>query len=690
MPVGRYDPLLVALSLLVAVLASYTAFDLTSRVVSTRGIAARIWLWTGAIAMGVGIWSMHFLGMLALQLPGPFGYDPALTFASLLIAIAASGFGLARITRATLPLHRLAAGGLLLGLGIAAMQYVGMAALLRYPAVAWQPVAVLASLALGVTVSAVALWLAFQLRTNRPGVRRSRLIAAAAMGLAIAGTHYTRMMAVDFPLTGASTASHLDPETLALIIGVGSLCLIVAVLLSSLLDARHESRAQQLIASLERANHELTQLALQDPLTRLPNSLLLEDRISQAQRKADRDSSLFAVLFLDLDGFKTVNDSLGRQFGDLVLIESAQRLAAEVRAQDTLARLGGDQFAVVVEGLEQAEDVAQLCERLADTHERPFDLGRHQLRLSLSMGIAVYPQDGQDPHTLLSRAEAAMDRVKHAGRNGYRFFEATMDSSVHGHLELQNALRQALAEREFLLHYQPKFDALSGQIVGVEALIRWLRPGSGMVSPAQFIPAAERSGLILAIGDWALDEACRQMRAWYDQGHRFKMAVNLSAQQFRHARLIETVRATLARHELPPAQLVLEITETTAMEEAETAMGILRTLAEMGVGLSIDDFGTGYSSLAYLKRLPAGELKIDRAFVGELTPGSEDAAIVQAIIALGHTLGRTIVAEGVETVEQRDFLAVSGCDTLQGFLLGRPTTATALSELLAGSSPYKA
>jgi diguanylate cyclase (GGDEF)-like protein len=424
--------------------------------------------------------------------------------------------------------------------------------------------------------------------------------------------------------------------------------------------------------SLAEANEELTYLALHDSLTKLPNRALLEDRLEYSIGVAVREKRNFALMFLDLDGFKAVNDAYGHSVGDLLLIEVAKRIEPKIRMQDVISRVGGDEF-VFLGDVGEPSDAATLAEKLLVIIREPFQIDGHELRMSGSIGIAMYPGNGENQHELLTNADAAMYHAKSLGRDSFCFFETSMNSHVQAHLEMVQDLRQALERREMVLFYQPKFEAPQGPAIGAEALVRWRHPKRGLIQPDDFIPVAEKTGLIVPIGEWVLDEACRQMREWHDAGrHNWTMAVNLSPVQFGHPALIEMVRATLERHALIPHCLTLEITETTAMRDADASAVILQQLHEMGVRIAIDDFGTGYSSLLYLKRLPASELKIDRGFVCNLADDSEDQAIVSAIVALGHTLDLEIVAEGVETRAQQEFLTNMGCDSLQGFLFGKP------------------
>jgi diguanylate cyclase (GGDEF)-like protein len=687
MLVGSYNLLLVLLSLLVAVLASYTALDMAGRVVTAQGRAAFWWLIGGASAMGVGIWSMHFVGMLAFSLPIPLGYDVSITLASLAIAIAASAFALWLVSRRELPWRRLAGGALLMGVGVAGMHYTGMAALRMKPGIDYDPAMFVLSVVIAVLASGAALWIAFRLRGHSHRVRVLRAGAAVVMGVAIVGMHYTGMAAAGFPLGSVCGAAHTGASTewLALVIILITLAVLAIALIISVLDLRMEARTAVLANSLAQANQELAYLALHDNLTKLSNRLLLEDRLNQAIRTADREKRRFALMFMDLDGFKAVNDVYGHHVGDLLLIDVAQRIVGRVRQQDTVARVGGDEF-VVLAHVDDPEDAGTLADALLEAVREPFLAGGHELRVSTSIGIAMYPGDGANQHDLLTNADAAMYHAKGLGRNAYSFFEPSMNANVHQQLQLVQDLRLAIERNELVLYYQPKFHAPHGPIAGVEALVRWQHPVRGLLPANEFIPLAERTGLIVPLGTWVLDEACRQMAQWRREGHvGWSVAVNLSALQFGHAALIDTVRDTLARHALDPHCLTLEITESTAMRDADASLHILQQLDAMGVRISIDDFGTGYSSLLYLKRLPASELKIDRGFVRDLARDTEDAAIVSAIVALGQTLNLRIVAEGVETAEQQAFLTQLGCDSLQGYLLGRPMSAESLSaEAAAG------
>lgn len=671
---GSYSSALVLISLCVAILASYTALDMTGRIATAKGRAVPLWMVGGALAMGIGIWSMHFIGMLAFSLPVDLGYDIGLTAFSLLIAVLSSGFALWLVNQPQLPAWQLALGALIMGTGIACMHYTGMAALRMLPGIDYDPALFSASLAIAVGASAAALWIAFRLRLHTPYVRQIRGLAAMLMGFAIVGMHYTGMAAANFPLGSycGALANGLQGNGLVYLVLITTLAVLAVALLTSVLDARMESRTAALAHSLTLANQELTQLALHDTLTGLPNRTLLADRIDQAIGKVAEQGGCFALMFIDLDGFKPVNDAFGHHVGDLLLKAVASRLRGHLHSQDTLARIGGDEFVLLVE-LREPEDAMDVAVKQVNLVSRAFCVAEHELQLTASLGIVLYPGNGHDQLELLRNADAAMYHAKSVGKNGYSFFDASMNSNARQQLQLLQDLRVALEQRQFRLHYQPKFDAQACVAIGAEALLRWEHPVHGLIPPDRFIGLAEKTGLIIAVGEWVLDEACRQMRLWLDEGYAgWRIAVNLSAIQFCHAGLVDSVARALQANGLPANRLTLEITESTAMHDADVSLNVLQRLADMGVDLSIDDFGTGYSSLMYLKRLPANELKIDRGFVRDLEQDSDDAAIITAIVALGQALGLRIVAEGVETEGQQAFLTHLGCDALQGYLLGQP------------------
>ncbi|MRS89989.1 EAL domain-containing protein [Enterobacteriaceae bacterium RIT714] len=682
MLVSQYNQILVVISFVVAILAAYTALNMAARVAGNQGVAARIWLAGGGIAMGIGVWAMHFIGMLAMDISMSMSYDTAITVLSMVIAIGSSLFALWLVSGEQLRLRRLLPGAFVMGSGIVAMHYTGMAALEVSSAIVWDKMWVAISAAIALAASLVALWLTFRLRHEAAQVALMRLGAAITMGIAIAGMHYAGMKAAQFPDTASGMHHHgINGSWLAVLVSVVALSILGITLLVSMLDARLQARTSLLASSLAEANRELAQLALHDTLTRLPNRILLEDRLDQAISKADREGTHFALLFMDLDGFKAVNDAYGHDTGDKLLVAVTERLRLPLKGQYTLARIGGDEFILLAE-VGGPDDAASLASALVRAIDSPFNVDPYELVVTVSIGIALYPHDGKTDRELMFNADAAMYHTKHMGRNGYHFFQPSMNTLAQTHLQLMNDLWLAIERDELRLHYQPKFHAPAGPILGFEALLRWEHPNQGLLTPDIFLQLAEKTGLIIPIGNWVINEACRQLREWHLQGHlNWSMAVNLSTLQFEQPTLVKTVLNCLARHHLPPESLILEVTETTAMNNPDESVRVLTELTNAGVKASIDDFGTGYSSLLYLKRLPACELKIDRAFVKDLSGASDDATIVSAIVALAKTLNLKVVAEGVETEAQQAFLTELGCNTLQGYLLGKPVTAQTVENL---------
>jgi diguanylate cyclase len=424
-------------------------------------------------------------------------------------------------------------------------------------------------------------------------------------------------------------------------------------------------------------------LAQHDFLTDLPNRMLLNDRIGQAIILAFRHSKKLAILFLDLDGFKHINDSLGHAIGDKILQSITKRLIDCVRFSDTVSRQGGDEFVVLLSEMEHSEDAAITARRMLHVVAEAHSIDQHDLHVTASIGVSVYPDDGLDAETLIKNADTAMYQAKENGRQNYQFFKSAMNVRAVERQSMEVSLRRALERQEFMLHYQPKVDLRTGEITGAEALIRWKHPNRGLVSPAEFIPVAEDCGLILPISKWVLGEACRQGRAWMDAGlPQTAIAVNISAMAFRDESFLESVFAILAETGQDPRFLEFELTESVLMKRAESAASVLQKLRARGIRVAVDDFGTGYSSLSYLRKFPIDALKIDQSFVRQITTTPDDTAIVAAVIAMGRSLKLRVIAEGVETREELEFLQALQCDEVQGYYFSRPVVADEFAGML--------
>ncbi len=441
--------------------------------------------------------------------------------------------------------------------------------------------------------------------------------------------------------------------------------------------------AHKMAEQVKMAKDQLAHLAHHDALTGLPNRILLQDRLSLAIELARRKGWQLALMFMDLDRFKNINDSLGHIVGDHLLQSVALRLSGCMRQSDTISRQGGDEFVMLLPFIKNAEEATLCAQKMLAALEPPHRIDGHDLHISVSIGISIFPKDGQDAETLMKNADTAMYHAKDNGRNHYKFFEPDMNALAVQRHSIEASLRRALEHREFVLHYQPKINLQSGAIVGLEALIRWQHPERGMLLPAEFVSIAEDCGLILPIGRRVLHEACLQAQAWLQAGLPLtSVAVNASALEFRSRDFIESIRAILEDTGLEPRYLELELTESVLMQDAEFTHSMLHELSDLGIKLAIDDFGTGYSSLSYLRQFPIDTLKIDRSFVDRMISSPDDATIVRAVISMGKNLNLRVIAEGVETQEQYAFLLAQDCDEGQGYYFGRPMAAEALAPLL--------
>ena len=632
--------------------------------------AGLAWWVVGGLCLGTGVWAETLVTALALDVPSSTGFMVPIVAAAWLPAVMVAGLSLWLAVYTRLPRRWALPSGAIGGAALGGLLVLMLSAMLFKPALGWHPVWLSIGFALLMAVGGASVMVGQRvLRTEALWWRDALLALVMATGLR-AG-QLALLMAVEIP---SSAQPLVEPGLIAdpLVPALLGSALVLYLLLhaATRLDERHQRRQAQLAASLEAAQHELHHATCRDHLTHLPNRLGFDAALMAALDQ--REEPRLAVMVLNLDGFKPIMHRFGHAVGDNLLRQVAARLRAAVRDDDVVARAEGDEFLVLMVEPGDEHAMAQTAQRLSDAVRQPYLFEEGEIELTASMGVAVYP-DEPNPLRLVDHATEAMLTARSAGGAVYCFFQAGMERMVERQVALQRDLRHAIDRQELTLHFQPKIDAHNGQLCGVEALLRWRHPERGMVSPGEFIPVAERFGLIGRLGTWVLDEACRQARVWMDAGVDIPVAVNVSVHQLRQADLEHKVREALRRHGVPARMLVLEITESVAMDNIEASLKVFDMLDAIGVQLSIDDFGTGYSSLAYLRRLPARQLKIDRCFVRDLDSGCADAqAIVQAVVRLAHALGLKVVAEGVETESQAQALRDLECDELQGFLFARP------------------
>ncbi|WP_010494314.1 EAL domain-containing protein [Paenibacillus elgii] len=786
--IGTYDWFLVFLSYVISVLASYTALEMGGRINAARGRTRLIWLCGGATAMGLGIWSMHFVGMLAYRMPMEVHYDVSLVLLSMVFAVSASYIALAAVGGRHFGWRNWTVGGLFMAFGIIGMHYTGLTAMKMNAVIQYRPLVLSLSVVIAVITSMSAMWLTYYFRDDIGRSRIYRKVGSGfVMGAAISGMHYTGMGAARFisldHMNWMSNELSVETSLIAYVIGMMTLLVLGIALVTSFVDKRlayhaaklHESEQHfqslfdyntdavfsidlegrfiaanpaveaitgysaeetvgrslsriselwstdelnwrfaesvkgipqkfemtikhkqgksidlsvtcvpivvnrevtglfgicQDITEKKQAERRINDLAYRDDLTGMPNRRYLLETLNglpEAEEEFER-----ALLVIDIDRFKLINDSIGQKQGDKLLRQLSDRLHHTADEGKVIARIGSDEFAVLLCGIaggesEAAAEALQLHERL----QRPFTLGAHKVHLSLTIGYAVQSV-AANGEMLLKHADSALFYSKKQGRNRIQAYSSEMDEASEQKLALENGLRLALERDEFEVHYQPQVN-MQGQVIGAEALVRWRHPEQGLVSPGLFIPVAEESGLIHLIGERVLRMACRQNKLWQEAGFPpMPVSVNLSNKQFEQPHLIETIREALQESGLESKYLDLEITESMMAADANNAETTLRRLKQIGVQVSMDDFGTGYSSLSYLNRFPIDKLKIDQSFVRDIAHESSGASIVATIVAMSHHLGLQVIAEGVETQEQIDFLRDKKCDLVQGYYYSPP------------------
>ncbi|KRE51503.1 hypothetical protein ASG85_18095 [Paenibacillus sp. Soil724D2] len=797
---NTYDFPLVLLSIIIAIIASFAALDLGIRIHKAKGNARYIWLSGGAFAMGMGIWSMHFIAMLAFHLSIPVTYNVTLVIVSIIPAILSSGLALYIISQPSLSKFQVITGALFIGTGIVSMHYIGMEAMVMEAAITYNRFLWALSAIIAIVVSLVALLLLFLAKenSNKPGFGWRKARSALIMGVAISGMHFTGMSAASFKHDHqhiSMSGSSFDNTLLAYSIGIGMLIILGLVFISTFVENRFESQSlgserkfrsviesandaiiladskgiiiswntgAQLIFGYQekdvlgkmlqiiiperyreahkkgmerylstgkphvigktvelqglredgsefpielsiadwvedgntyfssiirditerkKAEEKINQMVYLDSLTGLPNRRLLNDRLTQALDQASENKQIIGIMFIDLDRFKYINDTLGHAMGDRLLIEVAKRLRDCMGKMDTVSRQGGDEFIVLLPNT-TSDEITKKAQNIVNLFTRSVVLSDHEMFVTPSIGISLYPSDGRDIETLIKNADTAMYRVKEQGKNNFQFYTPDMNEAVSQKMKLEMGLRKGLERGEFKVYYQPQIDVISGKVIGVEALIRWQHPEWGNIPPDEFIPLAEETGLIIPIGEWVLYEACHQNKIWQNAGYPpLRIAVNISSRQFQQNNLVEIVSKTLKETELDPQYLELELTESI-IQDSKYAITTMQKLKAMGIHLSIDDFGTGYSSLSYLKLFPIDSLKIDRSFTSNIFEDSKDAALVHTIIDMAHNLDLKVIAEGVETQEQLHFLRQRQCNEAQGYFFSRPVSGEELSIFL--------
>ena len=683
-----WDPVLIGISFVVAFIASFIALDSAGKVAISNRRESTFWRLSGGATLGMGIWSMHFIGMLAMKMSMPINYHFSLTAFSFFIALISATLAInIAISGNTLSTKRLVVATGILSAGVVTMHYVGMYAIIEHVAILWSHSLILLSVMIAIVASGVGLWFAFHLRQNTRQALINRLVAALIMALAIASMHYTGTGAATFTHFGHSVHNGLSTLELSVWVCAVTLVILGIMLVVSMVDS--QLRTSRLADNLHQLNCQLEHQVHFDALTGLANRTQIDACLQACLQHSKLDQHQFALVFIDLDRFKVVNDTWGHHIGDQLLIASTQRIYSCLDDTMTLARLGGDEFILLVPDCNK-EDITALLTRIAAAIGDPFTLFGYTIRVSLSAGSSIYPEHGSTLHELKVKADMAMYHVKQAGRNGWAIYSPEMEAIADTPPTFLQELSQALEHDQFELWYQPKYTAGDHSLTGFEALLRWHHPERGMLLPAEFLPALEETGLIIPVGKWVIQQACQQLHQWKLQGHaEWTLAVNLSPSQFEQHDIVDVVCSALAQYQLSPAYLTLELTESTALKNLKRSAEVLNAFSALGITVSIDDFGTGYSNILMLKSLPARELKIDRVFVKDISENSKNTKIVSTIIDIAHSMNMQVVAEGIETQEQEILLTQMGCGVLQGFLFAKPLPAHQIHELIPTESNIK-
>ena len=674
-----HDLSLVMTSFVVTVIVCYFALSLEHLILKglRKELERAILIFSGLV-FGSAVWCMHFLGMLACHFPADYSFDFSLTILSFIIAFLASGFSIWLTTRPSASVSKLLLGAILMGLGISGMHYTGLLALsvegysLQYRT-SWT----FASVLVAILGSGFSFWLTFLYKKSMHYRTLLRALSALTMTVAIVGMHYISMAGVVFSEYSTTGIMGLKPsqEILLFVVILISLLILLAALCIAIMEQRLEERGRQ----LSELNHELANYNLHDGLTKLPNRLYLNKYANVLFGQNYERHQNFAFIYIDIDHFKRINEGFGHQIADQLLVQMTSRLLRHINKQDKLLHIGGDEFLVITEN-DSCQYAINLAEAILETLQTSFVISWKEVNITASIGIAMYPEHGNNLHDLLVNADTAMLNSKFYGRNTYTVFSYQLQQEQSKtQLQMINDLYKAVSEQQLRLYYQPKFLANGHQMCGVEALIRWQHPSLGLLMPGNFIESAEKTGVIISIGYWVLEHACQQIQAWEQQGlDFFPVAINLSAVQFDHQKLFPTLENLLKKYQIQPDHLMIEVTESAAINRLQMTIENFKRLREMGIQLAVDDFGTGYSNFLYLKDLPINEVKIDRGFILDLIENEKSEIILESIIQLTTKLGLIVTAEGVETLEQAQRLTRLGCIQLQGFLFARPMLASQL------------
>jgi diguanylate cyclase len=690
-----HNPFLVLLAYLVACVGSFATLDMAERVGHAQNPASQLlWRWVGAGCLAGGIWAMHFIGMLAFQAPIDIQYELPITLLSLLIALLASWLAMHALSHHRLSFWQYLQASICIGLGIATMHYVGMTAMRSSAMAYYQPALFALSIVIAIGASLAALLISSHLRDGT-GLFHQLLkySASLVLGAGIVSMHFTGMAAFNLVLP-ANSLQPLPGENnhlqLGLTVAVMTLLIIGSSISAALADKKLQNkerdlqRVNALLSQLDQARMSLQQVAHYDPLTNLINRRGFNQMFAEKLTEKTNEGGMLAVLFLDIDHFKRINDSLGHDAGDELLKVLASHIKSSVRShEDVVARFGGDEFCILI-SLHDREEARHMAQRIMLKMKEPIELSGRRMVMTTSIGISLFPEDGKTCEELLKNADLALYQSKGNGRNGLNFFSSDLKTRATLELQLEEELRHALRENTgLMLYYQPIYDLKNAQVSKLEALVRWQHPVHGLLAPDRFIAIAEANGLIAELDNWVLRKACEDLGELSRQGcEELHIAVNCSPLNLAREELADEIEHALRVAGVAPQRLELEVTENALMGNIADTLVLLRQIRALGVSLSIDDFGTGYSSLAYLKRLPLNTLKIDRSFIQDIPKATQDMEIVQAIIVMAHTLHLQVVTEGVETLEQYEFLERNGCDFVQGYLLSRPVPLAQLRPVL--------